>query len=391
MTMTIDDLDRDLERYRGAADTVSANLLELDGDPNRQLLETAPLTGTTADEWTEARRALTSVWDWFARFTTFLDQARELRVSPKTRLAPGRERALADFLSQPSIELGSEAIPLRDRALLQQGRSTSRCTADELLVLMSDAFARAREVVSRIGAAWDELVPRVARARGALTDLTGVERSHVEQQLDTLTEALVTDPLAVTEAAVHGAEQSVAALTRAAAEARALRDEWQDRLRAARDELDRVEQEVAAAQAAHATATVKILEPSLPDPPAVDHHLAAGLDHVVGLADAGHWDDARARLDEWSTTLQRRADAAAASTIASRAPMIERDQLRGLLDAYRAKAHGLGLDEDGDVTDAYEHAQAALYVAPADLASARRLVERYQRLLTIDHESEARR
>ena len=71
--------------------------------------------------------------------------------------------------------------------------------------------------------------------------------------------------------------------------------------------------------------------------------------------------------------------------------MIERDQLRGLLDAYRAKAHGLGLDEADDVTDAYERAQAALYAAPADLASRRRLVERYQRLLTIDHEPEARR
>ena len=123
----------------------------------------------------------------------------------------------------------------------------------------------------------------------------------------------------------------------------------------------------------------------------VDPALAADLDHVVGLADAGHWDDAVAHLDQWSTTLQRRADAAAASTTACRAPMIERDQLRGLLDAYRAKAHGLGLDEADDVTDAYERAQAALYVAPADLASARRLVERYQRLLTIDHEPEARR
>ena len=391
MTMTIDDLDRDLERYRSAADTVSSNLLELDGDPNRQLLETAPLTGTTAGEWDDARRALTSVWDWFARFTTFLDQAAELRVSPRTRLAPGRERALADFLSQPSIELGSDAIPLRDRDLLQQRRATSRCTADDLLALMSDAFARAREVVSRVGAAWDELVPRLARARAALTDVSGVERSQVERQLDALTEALLTDPLAVTEAAVHDAEQSVAALTRTAAAAGALRDEWQDRLRAARTELDRVEQEVAAAQAAHATTTAKILDPSLPDPPALDHALAAALDHVVGLADAGHWDDALAHLDQLSTTLQRRADAAAASTTACRAPMIERDQLRGLLDAYRAKAHGLGLDEDDDVTDAYERAQGSLYVAPADLASARRLVERYQRLLTTDHEPEARR
>ena len=71
--------------------------------------------------------------------------------------------------------------------------------------------------------------------------------------------------------------------------------------------------------------------------------------------------------------------------------MIERDQLRGLLDAYRAKAHGLGLDEDDDVTTAHEHAQGALYVAPTDLANARRLVARYQRLLTTHHEPEGRR
>ena len=97
-----------------------------------------------------------------------------LRVSPRTRLAPGRERALADFLSEPSIELGSDAIPLRDRDLLQARRATSRCTADELLALMSDAFARAREVVAGSGAAWDELVPRLAATHAPRsTDVSG--------------------------------------------------------------------------------------------------------------------------------------------------------------------------------------------------------------------------
>jgi hypothetical protein len=391
MTMTLADLDRDLERYRSAADIVSVNLLELDGDPNRQLLETAPLTGTTAREWADARSALASVWDWFARFTSFLDRAAELRVSPRTRLAPERERSLADFLSQASIELGSDEVPLRDRDLLQQRRATTHCTADELLDLMSNAFARAREVVGRVGTAWDELAPRIARARAALTDVDAAAHATVSRQIDALADALVTDPLAVSEAAVGDIETSVAALTRASAEAVAQRAQWPRRLQEARDELARVEQQVAVARVAHATIVAKILDPAVPDPPAVDDTLVDELDHVTGLADAGRWDDALAGLEQLRQALRRRADAAATSTTTNRAPMIERDRLRGLLDAYRAKAHGLDLDEDDDVTAAYERAQGALYAAPTDLGNARRLVERYQRLLTTHHEPEGRR
>ena len=391
MTMAVTDLDRDLERYRSAADTVSINLLELDGDPNRQLLETAPLTGTTAHEWAEARAALSAVWDWFARFTTFLDRATELRGSPRARLTPDRERLLADFLSQASIELRSDDVPLRDRDLLQQRRATTHCSADELLELMSSAFARAREVVGRVGTAWDELAPRIARARADLTDAGAVAPTELDRRIDALADALVTDPLTVSGVAVDGVEASVATLVRASADARARRAQWPARLQQARDDLTSVEKEVELACVAHTTATAKILQPAIPDPPEVDETLADQLDVIAGLADTGRWDDAEDRLERWHEGLRRRGRAAAASTTASRAPMVERDRLRGLLDAYRAKAHGLGLDEDDDVTAAYEHARDALYVAPTDLANARRLVERYQRLLTTDHEPEARR
>jgi hypothetical protein len=389
--MTIADLDRDLERYRDAADTVSVNLLELDEDPNRQLLETAPLTGTTAREWGEARSVLVSVWDWFARFTMFLDEAAELRVSPRTRLTPDRERSLAAFLSQASIELGSDEIPLRERELLQRRRATTHCSADELLDLMSNAYARARGVVSRVGTAWDDLAPRLAQARAALTNIDAAAHPEVARQVDNLTDALITDPLAVSEAAVRDVEASVAVLTRASAAAMALRDQWPQRLRDAQDELASVEQQVADARATHATTVAKILDPAMPDPPPADRVLGDDLDTVADLADAGRWDEALGHLEQWHQSLQRRADAASDSTAASGAPIIERDQLRGLLDACRAKAHGLGLDEDGDVTVAYERAQQALYVAPADLTKARRLVERYRSLLASDHEPEARR
>ena len=156
---------------------MSANLLELDADPNRQLLDTAPLTGATGAAWTEARTALTSVWDWFARFTTFLDAATELRDSPRTRLAAGRERQLAAFLTDASIEVSRDDIPLRDRDLLEPRQATNRCTADELLAVMTDAFAHARDVVTQVATAWDDLVPRVTGARARLVGLPKTRRA----------------------------------------------------------------------------------------------------------------------------------------------------------------------------------------------------------------------
>jgi hypothetical protein len=152
-----------------------------------------------------------------------------------------------------------------------------------------------------------------------------------------------------------------------------------------------VEQDVAVARAAHATAIAKVVDAASAPPPALDGALAVELDQVVDLGDAGRWHDAAQHLDRWHVTLRQLADAAAASSTASRAPLIQRDQLRGRLDAYRAKAHGLGLDEDRDVSEAYERAQAALYAAPADLASANELVEQYHDLLSTDDEPEARR
>ena len=101
MNATLADLDARIGRYRSAADTISANLLELEHDPNRLLLDQAPLRGATAAAWAEARAAIATTWEWYAGFGAFLDRATELRVSPRTRLAPGRERELADVPRRP--------------------------------------------------------------------------------------------------------------------------------------------------------------------------------------------------------------------------------------------------------------------------------------------------
>ena len=52
--MKLDDLDRELERLREASERVAANLVELEIDSSRQLLETSTLSGESAAQWASA-------------------------------------------------------------------------------------------------------------------------------------------------------------------------------------------------------------------------------------------------------------------------------------------------------------------------------------------------
>ncbi len=56
----------------------------------------------------------------------------------------------------------------------------------------------------------------------------------------------------------------------------------------------------------------------------------------------------------------------------------QRNELRGLLDAYRAKAGGLGAAENTELSQRYQQARDLLWSAPCDLAAATAAVNGYQ-------------
>ncbi len=58
-----------------------------------------------------------------------------------------------------------------------------------------------------------------------------------------------------------------------------------------------------------------------------------------------------------------------------------REELRGLLDAYKAKAARLGQAEDTDLTARYDTARDLLWMAPCDLVAAGAAVNAYQQAI----------
>ena len=58
-----------------------------------------------------------------------------------------------------------------------------------------------------------------------------------------------------------------------------------------------------------------------------------------------------------------------------------RDELRGLLGAYKAKAARLGVAEEADLVASYDQARDLLWTAPCDLTAASTAVAGYQRAI----------
>jgi len=58
--------------------------------------------------------------------------------------------------------------------------------------------------------------------------------------------------------------------------------------------------------------------------------------------------------------------------------MDRRDELRGLLDAYQARAAKLGGAEDSELDARYDRARDLLWTAPCDLSAAADAVTHYQ-------------
>jgi len=216
------------------------------------------------------------------------------------------------------------------------------------------------EVTSALAAAGDEL----GRLRSVLND----------------------DPLALWQGGRVDAtrlrrlrQQAAAAVARADGLAR-LRADTQQRLSAAAAAVAAAAARQDAA-AALARAAAKIAAASLPALPAE----AAGLDIRLAALDqlkaGGRWARLAAELD----TIEAEAAAATArcrdAERAAVALLGGRDELRGLLDAYQAKAARLGAAENIELAARYQQARDLLWTAPCDLAAAAAAVTQYQQAI----------
>jgi hypothetical protein len=371
-------------------DAIQANLLELDSSFGKQLLAGAELTGETRRRWDATAATLATLWQVYEAYSAVVDQAAEAAAR---HLGPRELAALSALLTGRSVQLASGPAPLAARDLADSGRED--LTLATAVARMRGAFSAVTEVVAAAEHVWTEVAGRLDTAGAELARVTPLAATlgdealagnlaSAQDKLARMRDTLNSDPLAWwqggavdTSGADRLAERVAAAVARADELIR-LRDEARQRV----DEVQMAATAVRAARddavAAWQRAAEKIAAAALPPPPAEAADLSARLAGLGPLMDGGRWPRLASELD----LLDRELAAAAArfkeAERAAVSALARRDELRGLLGAYKAKAARLGAVEDTALAERYDRARELLWSAPCDLTAAEAAVAGYQ-------------
>ncbi|HEX6519665.1 MAG TPA: hypothetical protein VF070_06560 [Streptosporangiaceae bacterium] len=360
-------------------DTIQSNLLDMDGSFGKRLLTGAQLTGTTKQRWDAAAATLAVLWDTYATYSSVVDRAITL-VAGK----PG-QRELAEvtaLLTLPSVEVTRAPAPLGRRDLADTGRD--QLTLSAAVARMRTAFAEVADLVAAAEQAWNTVASPLDAAAADLAhaDSLGdedlaMELAQVRAELDRQRAALNSDPLVAEVTAASRVRDHAAAVAAKAAELARVRAGAVARIAALRADSDAARTARNDAVAAAQRVAAKIA--AVPQVPDFGVDPATRLARLDALLSAGRWNRLSSELDLLeneltSATLQFND---AERTVVSL--LSKRDELRGLLEAYKAKAGRLGAAEDPDLARLYDQTRELLWTAPCDLTAAADAVTRYQR------------
>ncbi|MFC5720268.1 hypothetical protein ACFP1Z_08845 [Streptomyces gamaensis] len=409
-----EEADRVLARLGAEHEAVETSLLALQDHAGRRLLEGAELTGVTKSRWELAEQLIAGLWTCFDAYTAALTAARELRGRRRWP-TQGELSELTELLRGQGITLPGNVLPAGGATDPQSPTATARLSEQiglqELLDRMNGWYAQALDVVVTADAVWTALPARIdllsaeLRRTRFLAHSVGVrpgehpsgdDLERITEELTALRAEVLADPLAFwtgssPSSAPGGGRPDTARYDRAARaledvrrEVEAVLDVRQDaeqRLMRVRDVLSRADRTLGEARRARVEVLSKIAASEVPavsgPPTALYEQLTAAAEHRRHA----RWH----RLSPLLEGLEQRAEEellrARESLTAVTAPLAVRAELRGRLDAYRAKTARHGLAEDRVLGERYDAARRMLWSAPCDLVAAEGAVLRYQQAL----------
>lgn len=411
--MDRDEVDRALARLGAEHEAIETSLLALQDHAGRRLLEGARLTGITEERWTATEASITLLWTYFDAYTDALRTARNIRAR---RRWSSREDLveLTELLRGDAVTVAGGAAAAADAPTLHAspGKLSERYSLATLVDRMNELYASSLDMVVAADAVWSALPARIdllaaeLQRTSRLAHSVGVrpgehpagdDLERITRTLAKLREQVVSDPLAYWKraegsSAPGGGRPDTTVYDR---EARALEDvrreidavltvrqDAEKRIVRLRDVLSRADRTLAEARTARGEVLAKIAATEVPvvsGPPTV---LQEQLSTAAEYRRHAQWH----RLSPLLESLEQKAEdellRARESLTAVTAPLAVRAELRGRLDAYRAKVARHGLAEDPVLVERYEKARRMLWSAPCDLRAADRAVLRYQQAAT---------
>jgi chromosome segregation ATPase len=360
---TQEDLDRTFETVKAAVGRVANTLYELDAERERRAPEAASLTDGSAAAWADACQELLTMW---ASYQQLAEKVAAVEA----------ERSGGPLGRDAANRIGAELVAPSMQADLNA---------------LSQSLERTAETMTSLWAMRDLALPRLEEIEGRLAGATGAasrariripnEATSVLARVRQLRVQVANDPLGVAPEQIADLSLSADRINREIHESVAQVDGALTELAQLSASIDTLCQTLEQARTDAAEARQKV---TLSSPSRDLDGLAARAEQLrTEAADAGRMLEtdragvARvvARL---AAELDRIGSDAAAAADEAAAPLARRRELRGRLDAYRAKAIATGRAEDVQLENLYESAVAVLYQAPCDLDEAERTLVAYQ-------------
>lgn len=404
--MDRDEVDRALARLGAEYEAIETSLLALQDHAGRRLLEGAELTGVTKDRWAATEQSITLLWGYFEAYSSALSSARELRAR---RRWSSREDLveLTDRLRGASVTVANPTAGLPS-SLTGPAKLSEQFSLEELVARMNDLYARSLDMVVTADAVWSALPARIdllsaelQRTRSLAYSVgvrpgehpSGDELESITHELTTLRAQVISDPLAFWRPAPGSSapgggrpdtdryDRSARALQDIRGEIEAVlrvRQDSEERLIRLRDLLSRADRTLTEARSARGEVLAKIAASEVP----VVSGPATALQERLATAAEYRRHSQWHRLSPLLESLEREAEdellRARESLTAVTAPLAVRAELRGRLDAYKAKVARRGFAEDPLLIERYDAARRMLWSAPCDLRVAEHAVLRYQ-------------
>lgn len=386
--ITVEGIDQRISEFRTVLDRTTTNLVALDADVTRQLLESSTsLRGATAEAWADASWRHAELWRGQLALDSVLLKIASMRGTRRS-LPQATLLRLDELLGAECVELPRP--PETGPPKLTDGPApTISLTIEEALRHMSEDYEVVARVVAAVADVWGEPTERLRRVAGevdALAQRLDDQDVRRPNELGTIARAVTEaeeiahdDPMALSPKRAADLESGVARLGASLEEIL--------RGRAARlADLAAVERGIAAGEAALASSrenlergAQKVLVPD--ETWAALARLTQELDrlaHEAALArEPGATTSSAALLARAEGLMEEVTRLAGTADAGLRA----RDELRGVLTAYQAKAQALGLAESIELEDLFVAARNVLYSAPCDLDLAEQRVREYQRAI----------
>ncbi|GHF68697.1 hypothetical protein [Streptomyces griseosporeus] len=407
--MDRDEVDRALARLGAEHEAIETSLLALQDHAGRRLLEGAALTGVTAERWAATEASITLLWAYFDAYSGALRSAREIR---SRRRWSSREDLveLTGLLRGEAVTVAGSAAAVAGAPTLHggPGRLSERYSLSALVDRMNELYAASLDVVVAADAVWSALPARIdllaaelQRTRQLAHSVgvrpgehpAGDDLERITRTLTRLREQVISDPLAFWvpaqgSSAPGGGRPDTTVYDR---EARALEDvrreidavltvrqDAEKRLVRLRDVLSRADRTLAEARTARGEVLAKIAATEVPvvsgPPTALQEQLATAAEYRRHA----QWHRLSPLLERLEEKAEEELLRARESLTAVTAPLAVRAELRGRLDAYKAKVARHGLAEEPELVERYEKARRMLWSAPCDLRVAEQAVLRYQ-------------